>query len=327
MLFRKVYWGVIMDYRKLIKFGRSSYVISLPKDWIDQNKLKKGNIIYVNANKNQLTLSPESHQDEERRSIIIDVKKDKFETIKRKIISCYLNNYSNITVLLDPEKNNKKIREIFQNLVALEVIEQDSHKMVAKDYLNLSEISITSIVRKLDNLIRSFLKDINGALAKDRYFQNAEICEEISERDADVNKLTFLILKTIKHRLNNWEPEKGIMTPEKLLNHWELAKTMEALADNIKRTIRLLLGLDLNKYSEVVDILKLIEEHYLNSMKTYYMQDVAKAYDVATQKNVILARCTEFFDENADNPEITKLVESFKGFIRNVHSITRLTYE
>lgn len=316
-----------MDYRKLIKFGRSSYVVSLPKDWIEQNKLKKGNIVYVNANKNQLTLSAELNTDNEKKSIVLDVKKDKFETIKRKVISCYLNNFSNITVLLDPEKNNKKIREVFQNLVALEVIEQDSHKMVAKDYLNLSDISIRSLVRKLDNLIRSFLKDINGALANERYFQNAELCEEISERDADVNKLTFLILKTIKHRLNQWTPEKGIMTREKLLNHWELAKTLEALADNIKRTIRLLLGLDFHKYSEVVEILKLIEQHYLNSMKTYYMQDVAEAYEVATMKNVILARCTEFFDENMDNPEITKLIESFKSFIRNVHSITRLTYE
>ena len=36
-----------MDYRKLIKFGSSSYVVSLPGSWLKKNKLSKGDIIHL----------------------------------------------------------------------------------------------------------------------------------------------------------------------------------------------------------------------------------------------------------------------------------------
>ncbi|MBS3134491.1 AbrB/MazE/SpoVT family DNA-binding domain-containing protein, partial [Candidatus Woesearchaeota archaeon] len=39
-----------MEHRNLIKFGNSSFVISLPKDWIDRNKLKKGDAIFIEQN-------------------------------------------------------------------------------------------------------------------------------------------------------------------------------------------------------------------------------------------------------------------------------------
>ncbi len=36
-----------MEYRKLISFGKNSFVISLPKAWVRHSKLKKGDLIYV----------------------------------------------------------------------------------------------------------------------------------------------------------------------------------------------------------------------------------------------------------------------------------------
>ncbi len=35
-----------MEYRKLISFGKSSFVVSLPKSWVTQNKMKKGDLVY-----------------------------------------------------------------------------------------------------------------------------------------------------------------------------------------------------------------------------------------------------------------------------------------
>ena len=48
---------VNIDVRKLISFGKGSYIISMPKGWIEKNNLKKGDLISVNDGGFELTLS------------------------------------------------------------------------------------------------------------------------------------------------------------------------------------------------------------------------------------------------------------------------------
>ena len=40
-----------MESRKLIKFGKSSYVVSMPKPWVLNNRLKEGNTLFLIAEK------------------------------------------------------------------------------------------------------------------------------------------------------------------------------------------------------------------------------------------------------------------------------------
>ena len=47
--------------RKLIKFGSSSHIISIPQKWIQSNSLKKGDMIFLTeSNENELILSPKN---------------------------------------------------------------------------------------------------------------------------------------------------------------------------------------------------------------------------------------------------------------------------
>jgi phosphate uptake regulator len=45
-----------MEQRKLIALGKSSYAITLPKDWVDRNSLEKGDFISVLMNRVALLL-------------------------------------------------------------------------------------------------------------------------------------------------------------------------------------------------------------------------------------------------------------------------------
>src|SRR3989344_3870559 len=45
-------------FRRIIKFGDSSHVISLPKKWIDKNNLKKGDLVVCNEETNELRILP-----------------------------------------------------------------------------------------------------------------------------------------------------------------------------------------------------------------------------------------------------------------------------
>ena len=62
-----------MNVRKLIRFGKNSYVISLPKQWVDKTKLKKGDLISIDETKEGLVLKTNSAEvKEEPKSIVIN---------------------------------------------------------------------------------------------------------------------------------------------------------------------------------------------------------------------------------------------------------------
>ena len=46
-----------MEPRKIIQFGNSSYVITLPQEWIKKNKLEKGKFVNLAENNNYIILS------------------------------------------------------------------------------------------------------------------------------------------------------------------------------------------------------------------------------------------------------------------------------
>src|SRR3989344_5042092 len=129
-----------MEYRKLIKFGESSHIVSLPNEWIKKNNLKKGDLIYFESNgSNEITLTPNKKDKVkiDKESVInVDGKAEK--SLMREITSVYLNNF-NIIKFEGKELGNKSklVRSLVQDLVALEIVEHTNKNIVVKDFLDM----------------------------------------------------------------------------------------------------------------------------------------------------------------------------------------------
>jgi phosphate uptake regulator len=188
-----------MDVRKLIGFGKGSFVISLPKNWVDANKLSKGALITVEESKAGLLLSPGSDATrKEENKITINVAHKDLPTIKSEIITAYLNDFDTIELLFkDLPKNGPKIKEIIRDLAGLEILEQTSHRLVAKDLLDINEISLQSIIRRMDLITRGMIEDTITCIEK------KSDPDSVSQRDAEVNRLHFLAFRVIRKALSN----------------------------------------------------------------------------------------------------------------------------
>ena len=84
-----------MQIRKLVKSGAASHTVALPKDWITNNKLIKGDLIYIENKNNELIISAntkETKKEEKEIEISIDDKNE--GTIRRQTISAYIKNYN-----------------------------------------------------------------------------------------------------------------------------------------------------------------------------------------------------------------------------------------
>ncbi|MBN1645641.1 phosphate uptake regulator PhoU [Candidatus Woesearchaeota archaeon] len=317
---------VDMEYRKLIKFGKNSYVVSLPKKWVDSNNMKKGNAVYIDTIGNSLFLSPEQiDTKKEVEEVKINAKNEKLETMRRKIISAYINNVDILNIKLAKNIPADEIRSIIHNLMALEIIEHTSTHIIAKGYLNMNDISITNLLRKVDTIIRSMFTDFLEVISKQNFFSNIEVCDTINERDKDINRLTFLIKRTIKYSMT--QRTAGYMDASNLLMYWRLSDDLEDIGDEIKRVVRFMVGIDLRKFAYLVELMHNINRQYLESMKVFYRQQKEEAYLVAAKKNKILSSTNDFLESHKDNIILQGLAENLRTLIRGVHDLTRLTYE
>jgi len=316
-----------MDYRKLISFGKNSYVITLPKAWVRQNKLKKGDLIYVDEAKGSLILQPKSAESdsEEESKIIINVDGKQFKQVKRQIIGAYIRNVKTIILEGDEIKDRAKdFQSVIQSLVALEVMEQTSKKIVAKDFLNLDNVSIKALIRKIDIIIRSMLEDCVSNFEEDNY-------ESINYRDADVNKLTFMMFRIIKYGFENptYMFKKFNLSIVDLSSLWWVSFDLESIADEIKRMARYMNRTNLSKKEkeEYKNILGDIKKSYLGMMKAYYDRDVESVHQIINNREGLIKRCEEFYSRNRTVEYIGFLIDKSKAAIVHINHIGRVLYQ
>ena len=303
-----------MEYRKLISFGKNSFVISLPKSWVVQNKLKKGDLIYITENEYNLLLSKkELEKEEEEKEKVIPTDRKTLLTIAREVSSAYILNYRRIILKgVDIKTKIRELQGIIQNLIALEIMEQSTDSIVAKDFLNMDKVSLTELVRKMDVVTRIMIKDMTNIFVEDTY-------EQINDRDKDVNRLYFLLYRTVLYNLEN--PMKSIKNHK--LNSIDLMRIqfvgfyIEAIADEARRTSRFARSLKLTaeKKKELENIFNRIHNYYLETMKAVYNHDSELALRLSEQKDQI----------DKDIETIEKDVMKIEGLSRVICRLTRMT--
>lgn len=318
--------NIIMEYRKLISFGKSSFVVSLPKSWVIQNKLKKGDLLYFDEKEKDLILSIQSDdKNKKEKEITIPVDGKSVRRIQREIISAYIKDYKSIVLLGDEIKDKAKdIQATIQNLMALEVMEQTSRKIVARDFLDMNDISIFNLIRKIDIIIRAMVEDGEKMFEEDNY-------DNISHRDNDVNRLSFLVFRTIEFGFNNSSAvyKKYNLTSQNLLHLWWFVFNLETIGDEVKRIARYMKQVKLTKQQQgqFLHLFGEGKESYLKMMKAFHNQDVNLAHGVLEMKSNIIHDCEQFYMANKKVENIGLLVERLKSMITITHNLGRIIYQ
>jgi len=309
-----------LETRKLISFGSSSYVISLPKNWIAQNSLEKGDSLYIEEKPTELVItSGDSEKEKKIKEKQIDCANKAFEAIKCELVAAYLNNYNIIELRQLKDENLAKAKELLQNLAGLEILEQTSDKIIAKDLINVKEISIKALMRRIDIIIRSMTDD---ALSR----ANSTV-KSLYDRDADVNRLTWLVRRMITAALEDQKISRMFETePKDVLLDWEVALRLEKIGDNLKRIAKCISALKLEDklFSRVSEMFAKIRARYLNVMKAYYARDMALSCDIETTKPRIYDECDEIVQNGSSvNKQLVILIENFKTINARISDISK----
>jgi len=290
-----------MDYRKLIGFSNGSFVVTMPKYWVEKNKLKKGDNIGVEEGSDEIIFYAEGKSvKKEEKSITISMDGKKLSRVKAEIITAYLNNYHTIEIFSKTlEEDAPVLKGILRNLSGMEIIEQTRHRIVAKDLIDISSISINSIIRRVDLIARSMMDDnilcIDGKCNPD----------SIIHRDMDINRLYYLGFRVIKNIMDSPKNMKTLNTTSwNLLVNKIVLRRIEELADAQKRMSRLIVkaGFQGKLREEFKSINKELKERFCKVMKAYYSKNKQTAHDIEVTGKDIIDRCNKFLEDASKVP-------------------------
>jgi phosphate uptake regulator len=322
-------------------FGKGSYILSLPKDWIIKNKLKKGSVLSIDANTTSLLISTNLvEQETVKRTNTISADNKNIHEIETEIITSYLTGYDAIEIISKKMNDiDTKIKEIIMNLAGLEILEHTHTRLVARYLMDTREISLDSLIRRMDNITRSLIIDAINCIDGELNYIS------VKQRDMDVNRLHFLIIRTVRESIESPKLSKSGSNVWQLFTNLIVGEKLEKIADRQKRIARCLQRLKLSEEfaKELRKAYENIQNSYIEVMTAYYKGDKKAALNIELSNRERVLACDHFLGEDIkkeyelakqcnshdltphinEHMIITEIVSNLKAMATSVKAIAR----
>jgi phosphate uptake regulator len=300
-----------MEFRKLIAFGKGSFIVSLPKKWTEKHNLTKGHLIGVEETSDGLILSTKvSDLKKQKKSITIPAENKSITLLTSEIISAYLSNADTIEVLSnDLQKNALTIKNTLRNLAGMEVMEQTATRLVANYLIDKREISIPLIIRRMDNITRAMAQDVL------QFFDKKQNVDNIVQRDSDVNRLHFLAYREIRAAIVDPRLANSLQISHlDLHTSKHIVQRIERIADCQKEIARSVdkTNLQKNSLGRLKSLYSDINNYYSSVMKSYYTKDINLAYKIELDICDMIGKCDLFLGDHVHSHTTPKKVPKDK---------------
>jgi phosphate uptake regulator len=273
-----------LGYRRVQCTGRGSYIISLPKEWVQDIGLKRGSEIAFGLQPDStLTLIPRKikekmGQDESNKPkeyyVNVDPKEAPEATL-RMIRALYAIGADIIRVHFKntPEGSAKYKNEIKNlardNFLGSEIIDESQDEITLQILIKHSEFSIEKAVRRMAIVALAANRDAIAALKE----QNTVLFESVISAHNDVNRLGLYIIRQLKYGIErNLYRELGFRNPKEFLLYRIAVNDIENIAEN---AMNILSNIDTLKKlidEETLFVKEPIDEEIYNQLLTFSTQ-------------------------------------------------------
>lgn len=217
-----------MELRKLQRTPDGTFLVTIPKAWATRVGLGPGSVVsYEERQDGRLLLSPKI--DEERAPLEVVLEASPF--VRREIIERYLLGYDIIRVQskdnLSPEIR-EEVRRTTKRLVGLEVLEEDSKRVVLQCLVEPSLLNPERILRRLEMLSMPMQLDAVQSFTS----SNDQLSKGVVERDEEVDRWYFLLVRLVRAAISDtYLLEKIKVSSVDCLDFRLLASYIENFAD------------------------------------------------------------------------------------------------
>jgi phosphate uptake regulator len=281
--------------RKIMSLGKSSVVVSLPKEWMQLNDLKKGDTVSFNIQRDRsLVIYPSAIRKAEPREITLNIGQNEEELlITQKILGAFLNGYSGIT--LTSEKifsvpQSKAVRSMAGRLY-MRVMEADSKHVYIQSLTDESKASLEQAIQRMHLISRSMCEGAINALTNN----DIALAKSVYSLDDDVDHFAFFIQRILRNSAQDPVLANELhIDPLDCMDHQTLVYRMEFASDYAADITRHLIMIDGTDQKIPDDVLKLmitagteVTDLYEKSVTAFFSKDVPFAVEIMKRRQRI----------------------------------------
>ena len=233
-----------MKFRKVQEVGRGTLLISLPKDWARRMGVKRGGFVAVwERGDGCLVVDPSYGRMEEASKITITFAGKDEEKVRWEVLGAYLLGYDIIEIKTEGRINpeaRERIKAAIENLIGLEILEEDSSRLVAQCLIDPSAVAPKKLLHRENTITVGMHRDaVTSLLRGDR-----RLAQLVVKRDDEVDRIHFLIVRLLRSAVRNPRlADKFAVTSIDCLDYRVVANVIEAIGDYAVEMAEVYLGL------------------------------------------------------------------------------------
>jgi phosphate uptake regulator len=270
-------------------------VISLPKNWMQLNELKKGDVVsYAIQRDRSLVVFPHAQKKAAPKEITLRIDQSEEETlISQKIIGAFLNGYSGITLISEkifsiPQR--KAIRNIAGRLY-MRIMESNSQGVYIQTLADESKASLEQAIQRMHLISHSMCEDAFTSLKN----RDVALAKSVFSLDDDVDHFSFFLIRLLRKAAQDATLANELrIDPLDCMDYQTLVYRIEHTADytaDIARHIIMLDGAQQKIPDVVLDLMVTAGTEavdlYVKAVNTFFSKDVPFSVEIMKKQHRI----------------------------------------
>lgn len=222
-----------METRKLQLTGGSTFTVSLPKDWAQQNDLEAGDAVDLFPLGRKLLVQPDENAND-RWSVEVDADGLEAPELVRLLQALYTTGFDTITVRSAREIGAAEttVVETARKFIGLETLETGPSHVTVQSLLDPATVSVEQTTIQLTQVALSMHADaVDALLANDE-----QRCRNVVDRDDQVDRLYAMITRHFQRSLVAFkESQKLSLDQADLYDYQTTARHLERVGDHAEK--------------------------------------------------------------------------------------------
>jgi len=220
--------------RRVQLTGRSTLVVSLPKEWVRLTGLKRGSIIrLIPRRRFELLLIPEEAGVGRKETKLNVEGRMRPEEVMRELISVYQAGFDIIEIRFEspsPEVKSAVKDAVRRRLMGMEILSESASSITMQCFAKHVEFPLQDALARSGEIASSMSDDaVKALLTRDR-----RLGEEVFQRDDEVDRLFHYMTRQLNVALERpgVMEELGLTSPMECLSYSFIAKAVERVGDH-----------------------------------------------------------------------------------------------
>ncbi|WP_319643280.1 phosphate uptake regulator PhoU [Methanovulcanius yangii] len=289
-----------MEIRKVQRSGGSSFIVSLPKKWVDATRIEKNDPVgLIIQPDGTLLITPNTSgvQLRKRKEFVVDMATDR-TLLLRELIGAYISGYTEIKVKSKvrlPADIIEQVRHFTALSIGQEVVEETDKEILVKDLLNPAEMPLAGTIRRMGVIVTKMNEDAVAALKT----SDVDLAHNVIERDGDVDRLQWLIARQANLIYADVNLSRKMDLPVGTASVYvQIAKIIERIADHAAKIAHN--AAELSDVPIDDDYLAFIERTgtealavFQAALGAFFSSDIERANDTIGKRNALERHCRE----------------------------------